>query len=100
MKLGFRVKFSNAVREVISKGVDMAKIIELFNHKGGVSKTTTTFHLAWKLSQQNKKVLLVDGDPQCNLTGIFLGEEFDEYYENNATKQMKRRLRQLIVLRI
>lgn len=88
MKLGFRVKFSNAVREVISKGVDMAKIIELFNHKGGVSKTTTTFHLAWKLSQQNKKVLLVDGDPQCNLTGIFLGEEFDEYYENNATKQM------------
>lgn len=37
------------------KGAEMAKIIELFNHKGGVSKTTTTFHIAWKLSQQNKK---------------------------------------------
>ena len=70
------------------KGAEMAKIIELFNHKGGVSKTTTTFHVAWKLSQQNKKVLLVDGDPQCNLTGMFLGEAFDEYYENDSTKLM------------
>lgn len=66
----------------------MAKIIELFNHKGGVSKTTTTFHIAWKMSQQNKKVLLVDGDPQCNLTGMFLGDTFDEYYENDSTKLM------------
>ena len=66
----------------------MAKIIELFNHKGGVSKTTTTFHIAWKMSQQNKKVLLVDGDPQCNLTGMFLGDMFDEYYENESTKLM------------
>lgn len=66
----------------------MAKIIELFNHKGGVSKTTTTFHIAWKLSQQKKRVLLVDGDPQCNLTGMFLGEAFDEYYENELTRQM------------
>lgn len=64
------------------------KIIELFNHKGGVSKTTTTFHVAWKLSQQNKRVLLVDGDPQCNLTGMFIGESFDDYYENNKTKMM------------
>ncbi len=66
----------------------MAKIIELFNHKGGVSKTTTTFHIAWKLSQQNKRILLVDGDPQCNLTGIFLGNAFDKYYEDDATKLM------------
>lgn len=73
---------------MMSEGADMAKIIELFNHKGGVSKTTTTFHIAWKLSQRNKKVLLVDGDPQCNLTGMFLGEAFDEYYENDATKRM------------
>lgn len=64
----------------------MAKIIVLFNHKGGVSKTTTTFNLAWKISEMNKKVLIVDGDPQCNLTGMFLGEAFDEYYENECTK--------------
>lgn len=66
----------------------MAKIIELFNHKGGVSKTTTTFQIAWKLSNKNKRVLLVDGDPQCNLTGMFLGNKFDSYYENDQTKYM------------
>lgn len=51
----------------------MAKIISLFNHKGGVSKTTTTFHLGWKLAKLGKKVLIVDADPQCNLTGLTLG---------------------------
>ena len=66
----------------------MFKIIELFNHKGGVSKTTTTFHLAWKLTQKNKKVLVVDGDSQCNLTGMFLGEQFDDYYVDDTTKFM------------
>jgi chromosome partitioning protein len=49
-----------------------AKIISLFNHKGGVSKTTTTFHLGWKLARLGKKVLIVDADPQCNLTGLTL----------------------------
>ena len=66
----------------------MAKIVVLFNHKGGVSKTTTTFNLAWKLTEYNRKVLMVDGDPQCNLTGMFLGENFDEYYEKETTKMM------------
>lgn len=50
----------------------MAKIIVLFNHKGGVSKTTTTLNLGWKLAQKGKKVLLADFDPQCNLTGMIL----------------------------
>lgn len=50
-----------------------AKIISLFNHKGGVSKTTTTFHLAHMLTMLGKKVLMVDADPQCNLTGLTLG---------------------------
>lgn len=63
-----------------------AKIISLFNHKGGVSKTTTTYNLAWKLGQMGKKVLCVDGDPQCNLTSLFLGDDFYAYYENDATK--------------
>jgi cellulose biosynthesis protein BcsQ len=66
----------------------MTKILVLFNHKGGVSKTTTTFNLAWKLTELDKKVLIVDGDPQCNLTGMFLGEKFDEYYESNITQKM------------
>lgn len=68
----------------------MAKIIAVFNHKGGVSKTTTTFNLGWMLARQGKRVILVDADPQCNLTGVILGlnaewppedvseEEYDE----------------------
>ena len=64
----------------------MEKIITLFNHKGGVSKTTTTFNIAWKLADMGKKVLLVDADPQCNLTGIFLGKNFDGYYEGSTSK--------------
>ncbi|MDR1175780.1 MAG: AAA family ATPase [Treponema sp.] len=62
-----------------------AKTIVLFNHKGGVSKTTTTYNLAWALTGKGKRVLLVDGDPQCNLTGLLLGDTFDDYYSNEKT---------------
>jgi cellulose biosynthesis protein BcsQ len=51
----------------------MAKVICLFNHKGGVSKTTTTFNLGWMMALKNKRVLLADFDPQCNLTGMVMG---------------------------
>lgn len=63
----------------------MAKKIVFFNHKGGVSKTTTAFNIGWKLAELGHKVLLVDGDPQCNLTSIFLKDRFDAYYENEST---------------
>jgi cellulose biosynthesis protein BcsQ len=52
--------------------------IALFNHKGGVSKTTTTFNLGWMLASKGKRVILVDTDPQCNLTGMALGEVTEE----------------------
>ncbi|WP_317204506.1 ParA family protein [Janthinobacterium sp.] len=51
----------------------MAKIVCLFNHKGGVSKTTTAFNLGWMLALKGARVLLADFDPQCNLTGMVLG---------------------------
>ena len=51
----------------------MAAKIALFNHKGGVSKPTTTFNLGWMLATKGHSVVLVDADPQCNLTGMVLG---------------------------
>jgi cellulose biosynthesis protein BcsQ len=56
----------------------VSKIITLFNHKGGVSKTTTAFNLGWMLARKGKRVLLVDCDPQCNLTGMILGFRHQE----------------------
>jgi chromosome partitioning protein len=66
----------------------MAKIISLFNHKGGVSKTTTTYHLGWKLAQLGKRVLIVDADPQCNLTGLTLGiDDYDSLFKFYDSRQ-------------
>jgi cellulose biosynthesis protein BcsQ len=56
----------------------MVQKIALFNHKGGVSKTTTTFNLGWMLASKGKRVILVDSDPQCNLTGMALGEATED----------------------
>lgn len=62
----------------------MKKIV-LFNHKGGVSKTTSAFHIGWMIAEMGHKVLMVDADPQCNLTALFLADGFDSYYDEVAT---------------
>ncbi len=51
------------------------KLISVFNNKGGVGKTTLTFHLAHCLAEMGHKTLLIDVDPQCNLTIECLEEE-------------------------
>lgn len=64
------------------------KIISLFNHKGGVSKTTTAFNLGWMLAEHGHKTLIVDADPQCNLTALVLDynsvEDIEEFYSKNS----------------
>ena len=44
------------------------KNVVFFNNKGGVGKTTFTYHLGFALERMGKKVLFVDADPQCNLS--------------------------------
>ena len=51
----------------------MATQVALFNHKGGVSKTTTSFNLGWILAEHGHRVIMVDADPQCNLSGLVMG---------------------------
>jgi cellulose biosynthesis protein BcsQ len=46
--------------------------ISVFNHKGGVGKTTLTVNIAYALIDLGKKVLLVDSDPQANLTSYLI----------------------------
>lgn len=52
----------------------MSKVIVVLSHKGGCGKSETVLNLAYGLAQKGKKVLVVDGDPQCNITSILMSE--------------------------
>ncbi|WP_406045509.1 AAA family ATPase [Micromonospora sp. NBC_00898] len=60
--------------------------VALFNNKGGVGKTTLTYHLAHMLQRLGHRVLAVDLDPQSNLTAAFLDEDaLGELWNEPAT---------------
>ena len=66
------------------------KKIAIFNHKGGVSKTTTAFHVGWMLANKGKRVLFVDADSQCNLTMMFMGySKYDDYLMSDNKNNIK-----------
>lgn len=50
------------------------KIISIFNNKGGVGKTTYMYHIAHLLAREEKTVLMVDLDSQCNLSAYALSD--------------------------
>lgn len=51
--------------------MESGKIIVVANQKGGVAKTSTVRNLSYALAEMGKKVLVVDFDPQYNLTTSF-----------------------------
>lgn len=70
----------------------MTKLVTLYNHKGGVSKTTTTFNIAHLLVDAGYKVLVVDADPQCNLTELVMVGILEAIDAEEAEKKEEKEL--------
>jgi chromosome partitioning protein len=60
-------------------------VIVVLNRKGGVGKTSTCFHLSGTLAKAGRRVLLIDTDPQANLTEGLLGAQAAEGTDPSRT---------------
>ena len=65
----------------------MAKVVSFINYKGGVGKTTTAYHVSCSLAQHyDQRVLMIDIDPQTNLTFLCLGyDDWKRRKKNSGT---------------
>lgn len=69
----------------------LGKVVSLINWKGGVGKSTLTLHLGVGLQKKtNRRVLIVDLDPQCNLSFLALGvDSYVNRVYKSKTKTLK-----------
>lgn len=68
----------------------MTRIISLTNNKGGTGKTTSTLNIGVGLARQNKKVLVIDLDPQANLT-LSLGVDPMRYLDTSINQVLEKK---------
>lgn len=68
--------------ETSQKGNKLMKTITTWNFKGGVGKTTTSYHVAAELARRGLRVLLIDTDEQMNLSSMFEAD-----FKKNAKKK-------------
>jgi cellulose biosynthesis protein BcsQ len=68
------------------RGRSNARRLTIFNHKGGVGKTTLSVNIGAALAELGRRVLLVDTDPQCNLTSYLVDSDVvDDLLDNSDT---------------
>jgi chromosome partitioning protein len=71
------------IQEITKREAFMAIVVSLLNHKGGVGKTTSAVNLSAALANLGERVLLIDLDPQANLTlSLGIGRQPVTIYEN------------------
>ena len=82
----------NDDKHILHEGVSSLKVVSVINYKGGVGKTTITSNIAAYAASEGKRVLMIDLDPQTNLTFSFMSskEWEDEYAKSKTLKNFFR----------
>lgn len=73
----------------------MATMTALFNNKGGVGKTTFLYHIAYRLADRGRRVLMVDCDSQCNLTSYSMDDRAIDHAWGTAGNSVYRAIEQV-----